>query len=146
MPEIKVIKCGSLEDAMKIIKSVVEDHEKEDVERETEEVEERYDHYIDVTLDYVECVIGDGEFKRDCELFRARLHKQDVARKRAFFRNFTICSKELITDIMGLVAENLLLEKVETLAKDLDAPKKTGSKAKENDKKVKDKRQTKKAK
>ena len=67
--------------------------------------EEKYDQFIDLILNLVDCVVEDGEFTRDCAVYKKHMHESPIEFKRAFYRNFTIASKETISDIMGLVGE-----------------------------------------
>ncbi len=116
--EIKVIKASSLEEAMKAVKAIVEEEEndenecceeKKDFARGMDVAEARYDKFIDLVLDLVDCVLESGEFTRDCALFRKHMHEAPIHVKRSFFKCFSSMSKEMISDIMELVGEHAWL-------------------------------------
>ena len=110
--EIKVVKIGSLEEFKEFMKSLENEMDdgdcecaSKDAERGVDEATARYDRFIDLLLDLIECAVDCGNFKRDCELFREHMHEAPIHVKRAFFRNFEKELEEPIRDIMELTAE-----------------------------------------
>lgn len=126
--EIKIVKINSPEEFFEFLESLGKEECSEckrDLEKGKAEAEARYDKFIDLTLDLVKCCAEDGNFNRDCELYRAHLHEAPFNAKRAFYRNFASMVKEAIDDILELVAEHAWMYSNKKSSNDKEQPKKS---------------------